>query len=170
MSGLSSFSTCGIVHDLAVSVPETDTEDFFARFPVGVLNHGVVELAATDEVEYFTLIQGLIRRGGHGWAHEGDANVRIGLADCFGKALIAGPPGCACEEHEEVIVPCNLDRLGGGNVMRRCVEQARTLEHAGRIRKPDRVPVRLNFTGGGPTGTGTSIEVLKRRRVQKQCF
>ena len=48
------------------------------------------------------------------------------------------------------------------------VEQTRALQHAGGVGQPHRVPVGLDLTGRGPAGTGTAVEILKRRRIQEE--
>ena len=88
----------------------------------------------------------------------------------LGEADVAREAGRAGEQHQELVIFGDVDGLFGGNVVRRSVEQACALEHSGRIRKPDRVPVGFDFTGGRPARAGATVEILKRGRVQQKCF
>ena len=52
--------TVGIVDDLAVLLV-ADSEDLVQRLALGKLDHGIVELAAADEVEHGALVERLVR-------------------------------------------------------------------------------------------------------------
>src|SRR5262249_8766546 len=41
---------------------------------------------------------------------------------------------------------------------------------ARRIGEPNRIPKGRDLARRGPAGTGTAVEIRKRRRVQEQCF
>ena len=94
----------------------------------------------------------------------------LAVFDGLGDADVAGESGSAGEEHEQFVVLAGADRFFRRDVVRRGVEQARAFEHARGIGEPDRIPVRFDLTRRGPARTGASIEILKRRRIQKQCF
>jgi hypothetical protein len=53
-------------------------------------------------------------------------------------------------------------------MVRRSVDQTRTIEHASGISEPDRVPIRLDFACGGPAAAGATVKLLKGRRVQEE--
>jgi len=159
--------TVGIVHDLTVRLV-ADTEDLAERFALGEFDDRVVELAAADEVEGAALVQGLVRGGGHRRPDEGDLDGRIGSLDGLGETLIAFPANGRGEEYEEFVAFADLDGLGGADVVRRSVEQVRAFEQTGGIGEPDGIPVRLDFAGSGPTGTGATIEVLEGGRIEEE--
>ena len=94
----------------------------------------------------------------------------MAVFDGLGDAHVARKSWSAREQHEQFIVLTGADRLFRRDVVRRGVEQARAFEHSGRIGEPDRIPVGLDLTRGGPARTCAPIEILKRRRIQKQCF
>ena len=116
------------------------------------------------------LVQRAVGIGGHRRADKGDANGRIRRLDGFGKALVALPSHRGSKQHQELVVFADLDRLLGGDVVGRRVEQPRTLKQAGRIGEPDRVPVGLDLACGRPARTGAAVEVLEGRRVEEECF
>ena len=89
----------------------------------------------------------------------------------LGHPLVARPADGAGEEDQEFVVLAeSRSTLRPGDVVRVGVEQARALQHAGRIGEPDRVPVGLDFAGGGPARAGATIEILKGRRVENSVL
>ena len=158
-----------VVEDLAVLLV-ADAEDFIQRLALGKLNYGIVELAATDKVEHRALVQSAIRVGGHRRADERNADGRIGFLDRFSQPLVAFPAYRGGKQHKEFVVLADVDGFFRGNVMRRCIEHARTLKETGGVRKPDRVPVGFNLARCGPARTRATVEILERRRVQEECF
>src|SRR5271166_5551624 len=52
--------------------------------------------------------------------------------------------------------------------MGRSVEHARAFQHSGRIRKPDRVPIGLDLTGGRPARAGAAVVVFEGRWIQEK--
>ena len=94
----------------------------------------------------------------------------VGLLDGLGHLLVAIPAHGAGEEDEELVVLERFDDFGPLDVVRWGVEEAGAFEHAGGIGEPDGVPVGLDLAGGGPAGTGSTVELLKGRRVQEECF
>ena len=50
----------------------------------------------------------------------------------------------------------------------RSIHQARTLQHSGGIRQPDRVPIGLDLTGCRPAAAGATVKLFKGGRVQEQ--
>ena len=54
--------------------------------------------------------------------------------------------------------------------MGRRVEEARALEQSRRVGEPHGVPVGFDFARRGPARACATVEVLKRGRVQKECF
>ena len=132
--------TVGIVDDLAV-VLVADAQNLVKRLALGKLDHGIVELAAADEVERGALVQRAVRVGGHRRADKGNADRRVGRLDGFGHALVAFPADRRGEEDQELVILADLDGLVGGDVVRRGVQQARALKKAGRIGEPHRVPI-----------------------------
>ena len=140
----------------------------FERLAVGVFDDGEVELAAADEVDGGALVEGLVGGGGDGRADEGDLDVGVGLLDDLGHLLVAVPADGAGEEDEEFVVLEDLDDFLPGDVVGGGVEQARALQHSGRIGEPDGVPVGLDLAGRGPAGAGATVELLKGGRVQEE--
>ncbi len=116
------------------------------------------------------LIEGAVGIGRHRRADKRDANRRIRRLDGFGEALVALPADGGGEEHQELVVLADLDGFLGGDVVRRGVEQPRTLQQAGWIGEPDGVPVGLDLARRRPARTGAAIEVLERGRVEEECF
>src|SRR5258708_12014731 len=95
-------------------------------------------------------------------------DLGIGVLDGLGEADVTGEAGRAGEQHEELIVLRDLDGLFTREVVRWGVKEARSFEHTGRISQPHGIPIRLNFTRSGPPRPSASVEILKRRRIQKQ--
>src|SRR5258707_15250138 len=95
-------------------------------------------------------------------------DLGIGVLDGLGEADVTGEAGRAGEQHQELIVLRDLNGLFTREVMRWGVKEARSFEHTGRISQPHGIPIRLNFTRSGPPRPSASVEILKRRRIQKQ--
>jgi len=156
----------GIVDDLAVFAI-ADGENLIQRLAVGILDNGVVELAAADEVDRLALVQRLVGIGRDRRSDETNLDVWVGVLDLLGPPLVAAPRNRAREENEEFVVLQDLDHLRPRDVVRVGIEQARPFEHARRVSQPNRVPVGLDFAGSGPARAGATIKVLEGRRVQK---
>ena len=71
---------------------------------VGVLDDGVVKLAAADEVDGAALVERFVGVGGDGRSDEGDLDVGVGVFDLLRPLLVAGPGDGAGEEDEELVV------------------------------------------------------------------
>src|SRR5258707_2106961 len=95
-------------------------------------------------------------------------DLGIGVLDGLGEADVTGEAGRAGEQHQELIVLRDLNGLFTREVMRWGVKEARSFEHTGRISQPHGIPIRLNFTRSGPPRPSASVEILKRRRIQRQ--
>src|SRR5260370_22576297 len=95
-------------------------------------------------------------------------DLGIGVLDGLGEADVTGEAGRAGEQHQELIVLRDLDGLFTREVVRWGVKQACPFKHTGRISQPHRISVRLNLTRSGPPRSSASVEILKRRRIQKQ--
>ncbi len=160
--------TIGVVEEAAGGVAVADAEDFVQRFTVGKFHDGEVKLAAADEVDRRALVQGAVRVGGDRRSDEGNLDGRVRFFDGLGEGVVAGPADGGGEEDEELVAFGDLDGLVGGDVVRGCVEQAGTLEHAGRIGEPDGVPIGLDLTHRGPSGACAAVEVFKGGRIQEQ--
>ena len=159
--------TIGIVDDLAIELV-ADAEDLVEWLSLGKLDDGVVELAAADEVEGGTLVEGAIRVGGHRRPDEGDFDGGVDRLDGLGEALVAFPADGRGEEYQELVVLADLDGFVGGDVVRGRIEKAGTLKQACRVCEPDGVPIGLDFARGGPARTRASVKVLKRGGIQEQ--
>ena len=96
--------------------------------------------------------------------------LRIGFFDSVRNADVALEAGRAGEQHEQFVVLGDTNGFFGADVMRRCIQQARAFEHAGRVGKPDGVPVGFDFARSRPAGARAPIEILKGGRIEKQCF
>src|SRR5277367_921127 len=72
-----------------------------------------------------------------------------GLARLIASASFWSPvqPG-VLEQDKKLIALRDFDRLRRRDMMRRRIQQPRPLQHASRIGKPHRVPVRFNLTRG----------------------
>ncbi len=155
------------MHDLATGIAIRNTRNLRERLAVGVLNNGVVELAAANEINVAAFLKRTLRQRCHMRANEGNLEVRIGLFHLGGQTDIARESRGAGEQQQDLILLGELNRLLGGDVVRWSVQQARTFQHSSRIGEPDRVPVGLNLSGSGPARTGSSIKVFERRRIQE---
>src|ERR1700733_12368665 len=51
-----------------------DAENFIQWLALGKFDYGVVELSAADEVQYWALVQGLVRGSRHRRPYKGDTN------------------------------------------------------------------------------------------------
>ena len=123
----------GIVDDLAV-LAVADAEDLVERFAVGKLDDGEIKFAAADKVDDRALIQCAVRRGGDRRSDKRDLDRRIRRLDGFRQLLIALPARSAGEQHQELILLADLNGFRRRDMVRRRIEQARTLQHSGRIR------------------------------------
>ena len=159
----------GIMHDASI-LAIRNAENVFDRLALRVFHDGVVEFLAAGYVNHFGFHQRLLGQHADVRSDEGDLDVRIAVFDGLGDADIAGKSRRAGEQHEQFVVLAGADRFFRRDVVRRGVQQARALQHSGRIGEPDRIPVRFNLTRSGPARTGAPIEILKRRRIQEQCF
>jgi hypothetical protein len=162
--------TVGVVNHRAVGAAIGRAEDLAQRFTVGVLDRGVIELAAHDEVDGFAVGERLLGQRGHVWADEAHLQIRIRFFHARGQLDVAGEAGRAGEQHQEPVVLADLDGLFRADVMRRSVEHAGTFQHAGRIGQPHRVPVGLNLASSRPTRTGAAVVILERGWIQKECL
>ncbi len=154
----------------AVGVAVADAEDLVERLAVGELDDGEIELAAADEVDGGALVEGAVGVGGDRGADEGDLDGRVGLLDGLGERVVAGPADGRGEEHQELVAFGDLDGLFGRDVVRRGVEKAGALEHAGGVGEPDGIPVGLDLADGGPAGACAAIEVFKGGRIEEQSL
>ena len=154
----------GIVNDLAI-FQERNAGNLLERLALGVVDDRVVEFLAANEIDRRAIAQRLLRQHADVRPDKRNLDFGIRLLDRLGNADIAGKSGRRGEEHEEFVVLGDLNRLFRRNVMRRRIQQPRPLQHSGRISQPYRIPETLNFAGGGPTGAGASVEILKRGRV-----
>ena len=84
--------------------------------------------------------------------------------------MVAAPANGGGEEYKEVEALGDFNGLVCGDVVWRGVEELRTLEHAGGVGQPDRIPVRLDLAGSGPAGTGAAVKVFEGGRIQEQCL
>jgi hypothetical protein len=159
----------GVVDHFSVELV-ADAEDLAEGLALGKLNDRVIELAAADEVERRTLVEGFVRRGGDRRADKGDFDGGVGRLDGLGEALIALPADGGGEEDQEVIILADLDGLVGGDVVGVGIEQTRTLQHSSGVGQPDGVPVRLNLARGRPARTRAAVKVLERGRIQEKRF
>ena len=158
--------TVGIMYDAAI-LAIRKAKNFFQRLAVGVLDNGVVEFLAADHIDDLVLEQRLFRQDAHVRTDKRNLDIRIGVLNRFRQADIAGESGRAREKNQQLVVLTNANGLFRRNVVRRSIQQARSFEHARGIREPDRIPVGLDFARGRPARTRASIEVFKRRRIQK---
>ena len=108
----------------AVFVAVADAEDLVQRLAVGKLDDGEVELAAADEVDGGALVEGAVGIGRDGRPDEGDFERRVEGLHGLCHGVIARPANRRGEEDEELVVPCDLDSLFGGTVVRRGVQEA----------------------------------------------
>ncbi len=103
-------------------------------------------------------------------SHKRNLDLWISVFDPLDQPDIAGKPGSAGVENQKFELLRHLNRLVRRYMVRRGVKQLRPFKHAGRIRQPYWVPVGLDFSSSRPARPGAAVEILKRRRVQKQCF
>src|SRR5579875_4226763 len=160
----------GVLDNAGLRVLVADAEDLGQRLAVGILDDTEVELTAADEVDRFALVESAVGISGNRRPDEADLDGWVRRLNSAGEPVVAGPADGRGEEHKELKALGRLDDLGGRDVVRRRVQQLRALEHSGGISEPDGVPVGLDFAGGRPARTCATVEVLKRGRIQKQCF
>ena len=159
----------GIMHHVPI-LTIGNAENVFDGLALGVFDDGVVELLAAGYVNYLCLHQRFFRLHADVGSDKSDFDVRIAVFDGLGYADVAVEPRSARKQHEQFVIFAGADRLFRRDVVRRGVEQARALDHPGRISEPDRIPVRFDFTRRGPARASAPVEILKRRRIQEQCF
>ncbi len=159
----------GIVHDFSI-LQKRNAGNLRQRLALGVIDHGVVEFLAANEINLRTIAQRFLRQHGHMRPNKSNLDLGIRLLDRSRQQNVAGKPGRRSKQHQELVVPRDLDGLLARHVMRRRIEQPRPLQHSRRISQPNGIPETFNFAGGGPTGAGASVEVFKGWGIQKQCF
>ena len=161
--------TVGIVHHVSI-LAVRNAEDVFDRLALRVFHDGVVEFLAAGYVNDLCFHQRLLGQHANVGSDESDLDVRIAVFDGLSYADVARESRSACEQHEQFVVLAGSDRFFRCDVVRRGVQQPRAFQHPCGIGEPDRIPVRFNLARGGPARAGAPIEILKRRRIQEQCF
>ncbi len=159
--------TVRVVHDRPIGTAIRDAQNFVQRLAVGVLDRGVIEFPAHDEIQRRAFLERRFRQRGNVRADEGDFQLRIGCLHGSGQLDVPLKSRRAGEEHQKLELFADLDGLGGIHLVRRGVQQTRALQHSGRVGEPYRIPVRLDFAGGWPARTGATIIVLERRGIEK---
>ncbi len=150
--------------DLAI-LQERHARNFPERLALRIIRDGEIEFLAADKIDLRTVAQRFFRKHADVRTDKRNLDVGIFLLNRPRQTNIAGESGSRREQHKELIVLGDLDSLLARNMVRRRVKQPRALQHSSRIRQPHRVPVTLNFAGGGPTGACASVEVFKRRGI-----
>ena len=100
--------------------------------------------------------------------YECDLDLRIFVLNPLRQLDVAGKSRSAGIKQQELIFLGNFDGFVGRDMVRRGIEQARSLQHTSRIRKPYRIPVRLDFASSRPARSCAAIKILKRGWVQEQ--
>ena len=159
----------GIVHDRAVA-PIADTRNL-GRLPAGCeFDHGMIELAADDEVDVAAGVQALVRPYLNVGADESDREIVLRLLHFLRQTQVALESGRRRKEDDKVVVARNLDRLRRTHFVRRGIQQPAAFEHARRIGEPHRIPVRFDFACGRPTRARPAVVAFEAGRVQQQGF
>src|SRR5580658_4218364 len=159
----------GSMNDRSI-VSVRDPQDFFQRLAICELAGRVVELLAHHEIDLRTIFQRPLGQHSDMRSDERNLDLGIRLANLLYQSNITGKAWSAGKQHQELIIAGDVDSLFCGHVMRRGIEQTRTLQHSGRVGEPDRVPIAFNFASSRPTRAGSSVKILEGRGIQKQGF
>ena len=160
----------GVVQYLAIRPTIRNAEYLIQRLTIGILNYGVIELPAHDEIKRRAFLEGHLRQGGYVRSHESDLQPRVGRFHGSRQLDVTLKAGRAGKQNQEFVIPSNLDSLLRRHLVRRSVEQTGAFQHACRVSQPDRVPIGLDLARGRPARAGAAVIILKRRRVQQQSF
>src|SRR5207245_2204029 len=72
------------------------------------------------------------------------------------------------EQHDKVIVGCDLDGLRRRDLVGAGVEQPASGQHTRRISKPHRIPIGFDLARHRPARTRPAVKIREARRIQQQ--
>src|SRR5262245_37670432 len=128
----------------------------------------MIEFTADDEIDVAARCQTGVRLQLNVGTDEGDLQIRMNLFHAADQPQVALKSRGRGEEHDEVVVAGDLDRLRHSYFVRRGIEHATVGKHAGRIGEPDGIPVRLDLASRWPARARAAVVALEAGWVQEE--
>ena len=145
-----------------------DPQNLIQRLTLGKLHDRIIELAADDEIDVLAGIQRGVRLHLHVGADKGHFQRRVGAPHLARQAQIALEARRRREQDDELVIAGDADRLLRRDLVGRRIEQPASLQQAGRICEPDRIPVRFDFPRSRPARACAAVKPFEGGRIQEK--